>query len=143
MNHKYWEWEAQPLKEKLKNPSIKDLTNVLFGSDETQAYRFAKTISFLRKRGVARLKDFPSDLPKATWFRYLEYAVQIGMAEKNGEGIYSMTNRFTNSLKNYADYYDKWRKDDKEEELDYLYPRARKQEKPVEAPAPTTENKSV
>lgn len=126
MDHKYWEWEAQPLKEKLKTPSIKPLTDVLFGDDETQAYRFAKAMTFLRKRGVARLKDFPNDLPKATWFRYLEYAVQIGFIEKSGDGVYSMTNRFTNSLKNFAEYYDKWRKDDKDEEIDYLYPRARK-----------------
>ncbi|MEK6924596.1 MAG: hypothetical protein AABW54_05145 [Candidatus Micrarchaeota archaeon] len=125
MNHKYWEWEAMPHKEKLKRPSLRHLTDGLF-ENETQAYRFARALQFLKERGVARLQHFPGDLPKATWLRYLEYGVQLGMVDKSGDKVYSVTNRFTNSLRNFADYFDRWRKEGGAEELAVLYPRAEK-----------------
>ena len=114
-----------PHKEKLKSPSVKHLTDTLFES-ETQAYRFAQCLQFLKERGVAKLQHFPADLPKATWLRYLEYGVQIGMLEKTGDKVYSITNRFTNSLKNFAEFYDRWRKQGSAEDLTVLYPRAEK-----------------
>ncbi len=114
-----------PHKEKLRGLSIKHLTDSLF-ENETHAYRFAMAIQFLRQRGVAKLQHFPPELPKATWLRYLEYGVQLGMIDKSGDKVYSITNRFTNSVKNYADFYDKWRKDGAAEDLAVLYPRAQK-----------------
>lgn len=125
MNLKYWEWEAQPLKEKMKSPSVKHLTDVLF-ENETHAYRFARTLEYVKAKKYARLKDFPKDLPKATWLRYLEYAVQLGILDKSSSGVYELTNRFSNPLRNLADYYKKWRETESPEDLAVTYPRAKK-----------------
>ncbi len=125
MQLKYWEWEAQPYKEKIKSPSLKHLTDILF-ENETHAYRFARALQFVKEKKYARLKDFPPDLPKATWLRYLEYAVQLGLLDKGANGVYEMTNRFSTPLHNIADYYKRWRESEGTEELSILYPRAQK-----------------
>lgn len=126
MNLKYWEWEASAFKDKMKNPSIKHLTSILF-ENETQAYRFAITLGFVKKKKYAKLKDFPQNLPKATWLRYLEYGVQLGMLDKSSNGVYELTNRFSNPLRNLSDFYKKWREIEVQEDLDLSYPRAKKQ----------------
>ncbi len=125
MNLKYWEWESAAFKEKMKNPSIKHITSILF-ENETQAYRFALTLDFVKRKKYAKLKDFPKDLPKATWLRYLEYGVQLGMLDKSSSGVYELTNRFSNPLRNLSDFYKKWRESDSSENLQINYPRAKK-----------------
>jgi hypothetical protein len=124
LNLKYWEWEAQPFKEKMKTPSVKDLA-LLFFTNETHAYRFARVLEFVKEKKYARLKDFPKDLPKATWLRYLDYAVQLGLLDKSSSGVYELTNRFSNPLRNVADYYKKWRETEGASELSIAFPRAR------------------
>ncbi len=125
MNLKDWEWEAQPLKEKLKTPTLRPLAMLLF-ENETHAYRFSRVLEFVKQKKYARLKDFPADLPKATWLRYIEYAVQLGMLDKSSSGVYELTNRFSNPLRNVADYYKKWREIEGAEDLSLAFPRARK-----------------
>jgi hypothetical protein len=124
MELKYWEWEAQPAKEKMKSPSIKHLADVLFGN-ETHKYRFCRAVLFVKGRGIARLSDMPGDLPKATWLRYLEYATQLGILDKTTSG-YAVTNRFSTPLRNLAEWYEKWRKREEAEDLDVLFPFAKK-----------------
>ena len=127
MNLKYWEWEAQPAKEKMKAPSIRHLADILF-ENETHKYRFSRAVLFVRERGIARLSDMPKDLPKATWLRYLEYATQLGILDKTTSG-YALTNRFSTPLRNLAEWYEKWRKKEGVEDAALLYPLAKKEEK--------------
>ncbi len=124
MNLKYWEWEAQPAKEKMRAPSIKNLADVLFGN-ETHKYRFCRAILFVKEKGIARLSDMPKDLPKATWLRYLEYATQLGVLDKTTSG-YALTNRFSTPLRNLAEWYEKWRRKAENEDAGLLFPLAKK-----------------
>ncbi|MCX6767662.1 MAG: hypothetical protein NTY90_02965 [Candidatus Micrarchaeota archaeon] len=124
MNLKYWEWEAQPVKEKLKAPSIRHLADILFEND-THKYRFCRAMLFVKEKGIARLSDMPNDLPKATWLRYLEYATQLGLLDKTTSG-YALTNRFSTPLRNLAEWYEKWRKRGEAEDAGVLFPLAKK-----------------
>jgi len=122
LNLKYWEWEARPAKDKMATPSVRHLCEVLFEND-THAYRFARLLMHFKERKTLRLRDLPTEeLPKATWHRYLVYAEQLGLAKKE-HGVYELTNRFSNPLKNLADYYNKWYKDAGVEDLTYIYPK--------------------
>ena len=75
---KYWEFEDAPLREKLKNPSVKEISNIYF-NNETRAYRFSKALLEVKKKGALRLKDCNDTLPTATWKRYLDFGVAVGI----------------------------------------------------------------
>jgi hypothetical protein len=66
---KYWEFEDAPLKEKLKNPNVRELAKIYF-DNETRAYRFSKSLLEVKKKGTLRLKNCNTTLPLATWKRY-------------------------------------------------------------------------
>lgn len=122
VNLKYWEWENHPTKAKMEKPSIKHLCDLLFEND-THAYRFARLLMHFKERKTLRLRDLPTEeLPKATWHRYLIYAEQLGIAKKE-HGVYELTNRFSNPLRNLADYYNRWYKEGGMEDLTYIYPK--------------------
>ncbi|MGC8662188.1 MAG: hypothetical protein ACP5RT_00150 [Candidatus Micrarchaeia archaeon] len=103
---KYWEFEDAPLKEKLKNPSIKELAKIYFEND-TKAYRFARALTEVKKHGELRLKDCSNDLPIATWKRYLDFGVTVGIL-KHENNTYSFTDRYSKPLKNIAIYIKSW-----------------------------------
>ncbi|HEV8290181.1 MAG TPA: hypothetical protein VGQ00_04505 [Candidatus Norongarragalinales archaeon] len=124
LNLKYWEWEALPFQEKMRALSFKPVAQALF-KDETKAYRFTRTIMHVKQKGSATLSTMPGDLPKATWHRYLEYGVQLGMLDKTDGGTYVLTNRLSTPLRRIADYYDKWKKEGEHEEAQHLFPSAR------------------
>jgi len=126
MNLKYWEWETGAFKERVKKPGIREIARVLF-ENETQAYRFASALLEVKKRGRLRLRDCPESLPIATWKRYLDYAVQIGML-KHEEESYEFTDRFTAPVKNFAAYVQEWvSKGDGNEDLESAFAFARKE----------------
>ncbi|MEM3228532.1 MAG: hypothetical protein QW549_03005, partial [Candidatus Micrarchaeaceae archaeon] len=99
---KYWEFEDAPLKEKIKNPSVKEIANVFF-ENETKAYRFAKALALVKKKGELRLKDCGEELPLATWKRYLDFGIRVGLL-KHENGAYSFTDRYSKPLKNFSLY---------------------------------------
>jgi hypothetical protein len=135
MNLKYWEWENHPTKEKAARPSVKHLCDVLFEND-AQAYRFARLLTFFKQRKTLRLRDLPTDeLPKATWHRYLGYAERLGLVKKE-HGVYELTNRLSNPLRNLADFYNKWYKEAGAEDLAYLYPKQATERKPAGKDSP-------
>jgi len=103
---KYWEWEDAVLKEKLKVVSVKEIARAYF-DNETQAYRFASALLLVKKRGALRLRECPEELPVATWKRYLDFGVQVGMLKHEDE-VYSFTDRFTKPLKNFGEYVKVW-----------------------------------
>lgn len=122
MNIKYWEWENQPTKEKVAKPSVRYLCDALFEND-THAYRFAKLLMHFKERKTLRLRDLPTtELPKATWHRYLNYAEQLGLVKKE-HGVYELTNRFSNPTRNFAEFYSRWYKEGSVEDLAILYPK--------------------
>ena len=125
MNFKYWHWESHELKEKSKKPSVKELAGALF-ENETQAYRFARTLCIVKQKGSVKLKQMPPDLPKATWYRYLEMGYEMGFFDKKDD-VYVKINRFTNPIKNFGEYYEKWlskEETENEGELGVLFTRA-------------------
>jgi len=127
MNFKYWQWESHELREKLKKPSVKEIANTLFPS-ETHAYRFARVLCIVKRKGSVRLREMPSDLPKATWHRYLEAGYEMGFFDKKDD-VYVRINRFSNPVKNFGEYYAKWLDSEnvsEEGELPVLFPRAQK-----------------
>jgi len=126
MNLKYWEWETAPFKEKVKRPSVKEIARVFF-ENETQAYRFACALSEVKRKGRLRLRDCSPELPAATWKRYLDYGVQVGLLKHESEE-YEFTDRFTTPVKNFASFVKEWvEKGEREEDLTALFALARKE----------------
>ena len=126
---KYWEFEDAPLREKLKDPSVKDVAKIYF-DNETKAFRFALVLSTVKKKGEIRLKDCEDMLPLATWKRYLDFGVRVGLL-KHENNTYSFTDRYSKPLKNIGIYIKSWIDVEKQEDLDLLFAGARtgKQEK--------------
>ncbi len=122
MNIKYWEFEDAPIKEKLKNPKIKDIASIFF-KNETEAYRFAKLLLEIKKLKNLKLNEVKF-LPKTTAKRYLDYAVQIGLL-KHENNTYSFTDRFSRPLKNLIAYIKAWTEDINEEDIDLEFPSLR------------------
>ncbi len=120
---RYWEYEDAPLKEKLKDPNVKDIARVYF-DNETKAYRFAKALYEVKTRGALRLKDCGKELPIATWKRYLDFGVQVGLL-KHEEGSYSFTDRYSKPLKNVSQYIKTWMDTKKDEDLQVLFASAK------------------
>jgi hypothetical protein len=103
---KYWEWEDAVLKEKLKVLSVREIARAYF-SNETQAYRFASVLLLVKRKGALRLRECPNELPIATWKRYLDFGVQVGILKHEDE-VYSFTDRFTKPLRNFGEYVKTW-----------------------------------
>ncbi len=120
---KYWEFEDAPFKEKLKDPSVKDIAKIYF-DNETKAYRFAKALYEVKAKGQLRLKDCPKDLPIATWKRYLDFGVNVGIL-KHEQSEYSFTDRYTKPLKNLSTYIKAWTETKKDENLDTIFATAK------------------
>src|SRR5271168_588618 len=120
---RYWEYEDAPLREKLKDPNIKDIAKVYFDND-TKAYRFSKALYEVKKRGTLRLKDCGEELPVATWKRYLDFGVMVGLL-KHEEGVYSFTDRYSKPLKNVSLYIKTWMETDKQEDRALLFANAK------------------
>jgi len=120
---KYWEFEDAPLKEKLKNPNIRDIAKVFFDS-ETEAYRFSALLLETKRKGSLRLRDVPKDIPIATAKRYLDYAVQVGLL-KHEDNSYMLTDRFTRPFKNIATYIKGWMDSGADEDLNIEFANAR------------------
>jgi len=123
MSIRYWEFEDAALKEKLKSPTVREIARVFF-DNETEAYRFAYLLLETKKRGQLRLKDVPKDMPIATAKRYLDYAVQIGLA-KHEDNAYMLTDRFTRPLRNISTYIKEWMGSRSEEDLAVQFANAR------------------
>lgn len=122
---KYWEWEDAVLKEKLKHISVKEIARAYF-DNETQAYRFASALLLVKRKGYLKLKECPEELPPATWKRYLDFGVQVGILKHEDE-IYSFTDRFTKPLKNFGEYVKVWvREGDANEDLGMTFALARR-----------------
>jgi hypothetical protein len=123
MAMKYWEFEDAPLKEKLKHPSIKEVANIYF-DNETKAYRFAKALLTVKKNGRIRLKDCSNELPIATWKRYLDFGVKVGIL-KHENSEYEFTDRYSKPFKNAALYIKSWVEFQGQEDLDILFTSAK------------------
>ncbi len=120
---RYWEYEDAPLKEKLKDPNVRDIAKIYFDND-TKAYRFSRALCEVKKKGSLRLKDCSGELPVATWKRYLDFGVMVGML-KHEEGSYSFTDRYSRPLKNISAYIKAWMEVPKEEDLLVLFANAK------------------
>lgn len=120
---RYWEYEDAPLKEKLKDPNIKEVAKVYF-DNETKSYRFAKALYEVKKKGNLRLKDCGEELPVATWKRYLDFGVMVGLL-KHEDGMYSFTDRYSKPLKNVSLYIKAWMDTPKDEDLAILFVNAK------------------
>ncbi len=120
---KYWEWEDAPLKEKLKNPNIKEIAKVFY-DNETEAYRFAMLLYETKKRGQLRLKDVPESIPMATAKRYLDFAVNAGLLKHEGNA-YELTDRFSKPFRNIAAYIKEWMDSKIDEDLSAEFANAR------------------
>ncbi len=120
---RYWEFEDAALREKIKSPSIKDIARIYF-DNETKAYRFSKALNEVKKKGALRLKDCGGELPQATWKRYLDFGVTVGMLKHEG-GEYSFTDRYSRPLKNIATYIKAWMESSNGEDLEILFAAAR------------------
>ena len=116
---RYWEYEDAPLKEKLKDPNVKDIAKIYFDND-TKAYRFSRALCEVKKKGNLRLKDCSGELPVATWKRYLDFGVMVGLL-KHEEGNYSFTDRYSRPLKNISSYIRAWMDVQKDEDLAVLF----------------------
>jgi hypothetical protein len=122
---KYWEWEDAVLKDKLKHISVKEIARAYF-DNETQAYRFASALLLVKRRGFLKLRECPEELPAATWKRYLDFGVQVGIL-KHEEEVYSFTDRFTKPLKNFGEYVKAWVKEgDANEDLGLTFALAKR-----------------
>ncbi len=120
---KYWEFEDAPLREKLKSPNVRELAKIYF-ENETRAYRFAKALLEVKKKQPLRLKDCDPSLPIATWKRYLDYGVNVGML-KHEESAYSFTDRYSKPFKNIALYIRAWMEQNGGEDADVLFANAK------------------
>ncbi|MEM3180837.1 MAG: hypothetical protein QXR85_02690 [Candidatus Micrarchaeaceae archaeon] len=116
---RYWEYEDAPLKEKLKSINVKEVAKIYFDND-TRAYRFAKALLAVKKSGSLRLRDCDSSLPIATWKRYLDFGVQVGLL-KHEDNAYSFTDRYSKPFKNMATYIKEWMDFHQEEDPDLLF----------------------
>ena len=116
---RYWEFEDAALREKLKSPNVKEIARIYF-ENETKAYRFSKALTEVKKHGELRLKDCPEDLPMATWKRYLDFGVTVGILKHEGNA-YSFTDRYTKSLKNISTYIKSWVEIQKLDDLALLF----------------------
>jgi len=104
---RYWEYEDAPLKEKLKSPNVREVAKIYF-ENETKAYRFALALLEVKKKGMLRLKDCDTKtLPIATWKRYLDFGVQVGLL-KHENNTYSFTDRYSKPLRNIGAYIKAW-----------------------------------
>ena len=119
---KYWEYEDAPLREKLKDPNVRDVAKIYF-ENETKAYRFAKALLEVKKKGALRLKDCSKELPLATWKRYLDFGVMVGML-KHEDGVYAFTDRYSKPLKNVSVYIKAWIESPRAEDLALLFANA-------------------
>ena len=126
---KYWEFEDAPLKEKLKNPSVRELAKAYF-DNETKAYRFAKALLEVKKKKELRLKECGAELPLATWKRYLDFGVTVGIL-KHENNAYSFTDRYSKPLRNFSIFIKEWidSKNDEDPSLLFANARASKQQK--------------
>jgi hypothetical protein len=122
MSIKYWEFEDAPLKEKLKSPSVKEVARIYF-DNETRAYRFAMALSAVKKAKELRLKDCGKELPLATWKRYLDYGVAVGIL-KHENSAYSFTDRYSKPLRNISTYIKAWMESISDEDLALLFANA-------------------
>ncbi|MDE1847963.1 MAG: hypothetical protein KGH61_03375 [Candidatus Micrarchaeota archaeon] len=122
---KYWEYEDAPLREKLKNPNVKEVAKIYF-ENETKAYRFARALSEVKKRGSLRLKDCAKDLPLATWKRYLDFGVNVGIL-KHESSAYSFTDRYSKPLRNVSVYIKSWIDAASEDKVEILFANAKMQ----------------
>lgn len=121
---KYWEFEDAPLREKLKEPNVRELAKIYF-ENETRAYRFAKALIEVKKKQPLRLKDCDSSLPIATWKRYLDFGVNVGIL-KHEDNAYSFTDRYSKPFKNMALYIKAWvESQNAGEDADVLFANAR------------------
>jgi hypothetical protein len=120
---RYWEFEDAPLKEKLKSPNVRDLAKIYF-ENETRAYRFAKALLEVKKKNAIRLKDCDGSLPIATWKRYLDFGVSVGIL-KHEDNVYSFTDRYSKPFKNIALYIKAWMESQDTEDADVLFANAR------------------
>ncbi len=120
---KYWEFEDAPLKEKLKSPNVRELSRIYFGN-ETRAYRFAKALLAVKQRGTLRLKDCGDSLPIATWKRYLDFGVEVGIL-KHENSEYAFTDRYSKPFRNIATYIKAWMEQQSPEDADVLFATAR------------------
>lgn len=120
---RYWEYEDAPLKEKLKDPNVKDIAKIYFDND-TKAYRFSRALCEVKKKGSLRLKDCSQELPVATWKRYLDFGVMVGLL-KHEEGNYAFTDRYSRPLKNISAYIKAWMDVQKDEDLAVLFVNAK------------------
>ena len=126
MNLKYWEWESAPMKEKVKSPSVREIARVFF-ENETQAYRFACALMEVKRKGRLRLRECPAELPAATWKRYLDYGVQVGLLKHEDEA-YEFTDRFSTPVRNFALFVREWvEKGGREEDLAVAFAFAKKE----------------
>lgn len=115
----YWEFEDAPLRDGLKNPSIKKVASIYF-ENETRAYRFARVLQEVKKKKELRLKDCADVLPIATWKRYLDFGVRVGLL-KHENTMYSFTDRYSKPFKNVATYIKAWMDSEKDEDLSLLF----------------------
>ncbi|MCL5419689.1 MAG: hypothetical protein M1354_02300 [Candidatus Marsarchaeota archaeon] len=116
---RYWEFEDAALKEKLKNPNVREIARIYF-DNETKAYRFSMALSEVKRRAELRLKDCPHDLPVATWKRYLDFGVTVGILKHEG-GAYSLTDRYTRPLRNISVYIKSWAESQNVDDLGVLF----------------------
>lgn len=123
MSIKYWEFEDAPLKEKLKSPSVREVAKIYF-DNETRAYRFAMALTAVKKANGLRLKDCGKELPTATWKRYLDYGVAVGLL-KHENNSYSFTDRYSKPLKNISTYIKSWMDASSDEDLGVLFASAK------------------
>ncbi len=120
---RYWEYEDAPLKEKLKNPNVRELAKIYF-ENETRAYRFAKALLEVKKKQSIRLKDCDASLPLATWKRYLDFGVSVGIL-KHEDSAYTFTDRYSKPFKNIPVYIKAWVENQEGEDADVLFANAR------------------
>ena len=120
---KYWEFEDAPMKEKLKSPNVRELAKIYF-ENETKAYRFARALCEVKLKKELRLRDCAADLPQATWKRYLDFGVTVGILKHEG-GAYSFTDRYSKPLRNIGLYITEWINSPKEEDLSITFASAR------------------
>ncbi len=147
MSIKYWEFEDAPLKEKLKNLSVREVSKIYF-DNETRAYRFSMALTEVKKRGQLRLKECGDGLPLATWKRYLDFGVTVGLLKHEGN-VYSFTDRYSKPFRNIPVYIKSWIDEGKAEDLSIIFATAKtgrqqrrggKQAPSVDTPAPQVPN---
>ena len=140
---KYWEFEDAPLKEKLKSPNVREIAKIYF-ENETRAYRFAKALLEVKKKGTLRLRDCGDALPTATWKRYLDFGVEVGILKHEG-GEYSFTDRYSKPFRNIATYIKAWMELNSTEDADTFFANARveKQRKRGGRPASAVQKESA